>query len=116
MDNWKAVVCNLDHLQRGYAELKQSIQPNQVPFPQTNTPTIAQAPDTSVPMDIDQNKHRSETRSCYNCDEKGHILRHCLKPRKQQIWSTKSTELDLKILVAAAVAAAIDARDREKCR
>jgi len=33
MDNWKAVVCNLDHLQRGYAELKQSIQPSQVPFP-----------------------------------------------------------------------------------
>src|SRR5882724_13725502 len=28
MDNWKAVVCNLDCLQKGYAELKQLIQPN----------------------------------------------------------------------------------------
>ena len=28
MDNWKAVVHNLDCLQRGYAELKQSIWPN----------------------------------------------------------------------------------------
>jgi len=87
----------------GYTKLKQSIQPNQVPFPQTNTPTIAQALDTSVPMDIDQNKHRSETRSCYNCNEKGHISRHCPKPQKQQIWSIESTDLDLKSLVAEAV-------------
>ena len=28
MDNWKAVFHNLDCLQRGYAELKQSIQLN----------------------------------------------------------------------------------------
>src|SRR5882724_9976023 len=27
LDNWKAVVCNLDHLHRGFAELKQSICP-----------------------------------------------------------------------------------------
>ena len=65
-------------------------------------------------MDIDQNKHRSETRSCYNCNKKGHILRPCLKPRKQQIWSTESTELDLKSLVAEAVAAVMDARETGK--
>src|SRR5882724_8713404 len=111
MDNWKAVVCNLDHLQRGYAELKQSIQPNRVLFPQTNTPAIPQALDTSVPMDIDQNKRRSETRSCYNCNEKGHILRHCPKPQKQQIRLTESTELNLKSLVAKAVVAVIDTRE-----
>ena len=79
-----------------------------------NTPAIAQTPYTSVPMDIDQNKGRSETRSCYNCNEKGHILRQCLKPWKQQIRSTKSTELDLKSLVAEAVAAAMDAREIRK--
>ena len=95
MDDWKAVVRNLDCLQRGYAELKQSIRLNRAPFPQTNTPTIAQTPDTSAPMDIDQNKRKLETRSCYNCNKKGHISRHCLKPRKQQIQSTDSTELDL---------------------
>jgi len=111
MDNWKAVVCNLDHLQRGYTELKQSIQLNRVLFPQTNAPAVAQAPDTSVPMDIDQNKCRSETHSCYNCNKKGHISRHCPKPWKQQIRSTESTELNLKSLVAKAVAAAIDARE-----
>src|SRR5882724_7003372 len=114
MDNWKTVVCNLDRPQRGYAELKQLIQPNRVPFPQMNTPAITQALDTSVPMDIDQNKRRSETRSCYNCNEKGHISRHCPKPRKQQIWSTELTELNLKSLVAEAVAAAIDAREIRK--
>ena len=111
MDNWKAVVHNLDCLQRGYAKLKQSIRLNQVPFPQMNTPAVPQALDTSAPMDIDQNKRRSETRSCYNCNEKGHISRHCPKPRKQQIRSTESTELDLKSLVAKAVVAAIDARE-----
>ena len=62
-------------------------------------------------MDIDQNKHRLETHSCYNCNEKGHISRHFPKPQKQQIQSTESTELDLKSLVAEAVAAAIDARE-----
>src|SRR5882724_6210072 len=61
MDNWKAVVHNLDQLQRGYAELKQSIQPSQAPFPQINAPTTTQVPDTSMPKDIDQNKHRPET-------------------------------------------------------
>src|SRR5882724_5228039 len=110
MDNWKAVIRNLDHLQRGYAELKQPIWPNRVPFPQTNTPA-SQTLDTSAPMDIDQNKHRSETHSCYNCNEKGHISRHCPKPRKQQIRSTESTELDLKSLLAEAVVAAMDARE-----
>src|SRR5882724_8894150 len=73
MDNWNAVVCNLDRLQRGYAKLKQSIWLSQAPFPQTNAPTTTQAPDTSTPMDIDQNKFRPETHSCYNCNEKGHL-------------------------------------------
>src|SRR5882724_7145187 len=58
MDSWKAVMHNLDHLQRGYVKLKQMIQLNQAPFPQMNTPAITQMPDTSTPMDIDQNKHR----------------------------------------------------------
>ena len=81
---------------------------------QMNTPAIAQAPDTSAPMDIDQNKHKPETHSCYNCNEKGHISRHCPKPWKQQIRSTKLTKLDLKSLVAEAVVAAMDAREIEE--
>src|SRR5882724_6679461 len=60
MDNWNAVVCNLDRLQRGYAKLKQSIHLSQALFPQTNTPATTQVPDTSTPMDIDQNKCRPE--------------------------------------------------------
>ena len=79
-----------------------------------NTPATAQTPDTSAPMDIEQNKHRLETRSCYNCNEKGHISRHCPKPQKQQIRLTESTELESKNLVAEAVAAAMDAREIRK--
>src|SRR5882672_11820939 len=28
LDNWKTVVCNLDHLHQGFAKLRQSIRPN----------------------------------------------------------------------------------------
>jgi len=65
----EAVIWNLDCLQRGYAKLKQSICLSWSLFPQTNTPATTQVPDTSMPMDID--KHRPETCSCYNCNEKG---------------------------------------------
>src|SRR5882724_7987812 len=49
MDNWKAIIRNLDCLQRGYAKLTKSILPNRVPFPQMNTPAVAQTLDTSAP-------------------------------------------------------------------
>ena len=114
MDNWKAVMHNLDHLQREYAELKQSIHLSQAPFPQTNTPATTQAPYTSMPMDIDQNKHRPETHSCYNCNKKGHLSQHCLKPQKQWVWLVESTKVDLKSLVAKAVVATMDAREVKK--
>jgi len=65
-------------------------------------------------MDIDQNKHRPETHSCYNCNEKGHLSQQCLKPQKQQVWSVELSETDLKSLVAKAVAAAMDAREVKK--
>jgi len=53
-----------------------------------------------MPMDIDKNKCRPETHSCYNCNEKGHLSQHCPKPQKQQVWSVNLTETDLKSLVA----------------
>ena len=37
------------------------------------TPVVTQMADTSVPMDIDQNKCKLETCTCYNCNEKGHL-------------------------------------------
>src|SRR5882672_3324403 len=43
MDNWKTIVCNLDHLHPGFAELRQSIhltrrQTSQMQTPQMQTP------------------------------------------------------------------------------
>ena len=61
MDNWKMVVHNLNHLQRGFTELKQSIHLSQSPFPQMQTPIVTQMMDTLVPMDIDKSKCRLET-------------------------------------------------------
>ena len=77
--SWKAVVCNLDWIQRGFAKLKQSIQMNQVQFPQPNVHMASSTPDTLAPMDIDQSKCNQETHTCYNCDEKGHLSHHCPK-------------------------------------
>jgi len=62
-------------------------------------------PDTSAPMDIDQSQPRPETHTCYNCGESGHLSCTCMKPQKQRIWSTILAEMDLKGLVAEAVAA-----------
>src|SRR5882724_8341790 len=109
LDSWKAVVRNLDWLQRGFTELKQSIWVNQAQFPQPNIHMASPIPDTLAPMDIDQSKCNQETHTCYNCDEKGHLSQHCPKPQKQQVWSVKLTETDLKSLVAKAVEAAMDA-------
>src|SRR5882724_1354130 len=114
LTSWKAVVHNLDWLQRGFAELKQSIRLNRAQFPQPNIHTASPTPDTSAPMDIDQSKCKQETCTCYNCDEKGHLSHHGLKPQKQQIHSAKLNEVDIKGLVAEVVAAVMDARDAAK--
>ena len=65
-------------------------------------------------MDIDQSKCKQETCTCYNCDEKGHLSHHGLKPQKQQIHSAKLNEVDIKGLVAKVVAAVMDAQDAAK--
>ena len=54
LDNWKTVVCNLDHFHQGFAKLKQSIHLIQMQTPQTQTPAITHTLDTSMPMDIVQ--------------------------------------------------------------
>ena len=54
LNNWKTVVCNLDHLHRGFAKLKQSIHPTRMQTPQMQTPAITHTLDTSAPMDINQ--------------------------------------------------------------
>src|SRR5882724_864428 len=66
LDNWKAIVQDLDCLNWGFAELRQSICPTRMQTPQTQTPqmqtpTAIHMPDTSEPMDIDQSLPRPET-------------------------------------------------------
>src|SRR5882672_8064978 len=114
LDNWKTVVRNLDHLHQGFAELGQSIRPNQMQTPQTQTPAAIHMPDTSVPMDIDQSQPRPETCTCYNCGEPSHLSHTCTKPWKQNIWLATSAETDLKSLMAEAIAAAMDVREVAK--
>src|SRR5882672_344255 len=71
-------------------------------------------PDTSVPMYIDQSQPRPETCTCYNCGEPVHLSHACMKPWKQRIQSTIPANADIKILLAEAMAEAMDAREAIK--
>ena len=73
---------------------------------------VMDAPDDVVNMA--SQAASAETCTCYNCDEKGHLLCHCLKPQKQQIHLAKPNKVNIKGLVAKAVAAAMDSRDAAK--
>src|SRR5882724_9707271 len=73
LDNWKTVICNLDHLHWGFAKLKQSICLFQLNITQMQTLVTTPTLDTSVPMDIDQSRPRPKMHTCYNCGNKGHL-------------------------------------------
>jgi len=78
------------------------------PAPLVQTTPVYQVSDTSGPTDIGKDTPWPETHKCFNCSEKFHSHPHCQKLRKQQIWSTELAEVDLKSLVAKAVAVAMD--------
>src|SRR6266481_3487313 len=65
------------------------------------------------PKDISQHRPQVETHTCYNCNKPGHISPNCPKPQKQCVQNT-GAELDVQDLVAKAVTAALDARDKAK--
>ena len=94
--------------------MKQSTCPASVLAPSVQTAPVTQVPDMSGPMDISRNTPWPESYKCFNCSEQGHICPHCPKPRKQQIWSSTSAEVNLKSLVAKAVEAAKDAQEVSK--
>jgi len=119
LDNWKTVICNLDHLHQEFSKLKQSIcltqmQAPQMQTPQTQTLEAIHTSDTPIPRDIDQSQPRPKTCTCYNCGEPGHLSPTCMKPQKQRIWLTILANMDIKSLVAEAVAAAMDVREAVK--
>jgi len=59
-------------------------------------------------MNIGQNRPWPEMHTCYNCDEKGHISTHYSNPWKQRTQSAM-TKINIKSLVAEAVAVVLDA-------
>ena len=81
---------------------------------QMQTPASTHTLDTSVPMDISQSRHQLEMHTLYNCSNKGHLLYICLKPQKQRIGSNISSDVDIKGLIAEAIAVAEDVRDVAK--
>src|SRR6266481_491881 len=123
---------NLDRLHRGLMELKHSTaQPNlsggclsqltgrtnaSATASTSQSPQVIMSPqtsDTSAPMDIGQHRPQVETRTCYNCNKPGHISPNCPEPQKQRVRNT-SAEVDVQCLVAKAVTAALDVRDKAK--
>src|SRR5882672_8387760 len=109
----------MDCLHQGLTKLRQSIHParmqiSQMQTPQTQTPAAIHMPDTSVPMEIDQSWPRPKMHTCYNCGEPSHLSHPCKNPQKQRIQVTILAEMDIKSIVAEAVAVAMDAREVAK--
>ena len=52
--------------------------------------------------------------TCYNCGKPGHLSHACTKPWKQRIQSTTLAEIDIKSLMAKAMAVAMDVREVSK--
>jgi Retrotransposon gag protein/Zinc knuckle len=119
---WKESTCQIDRNYRRLLEIKRAQAPHissrPTPFrptpsrihssPAPAAPITAAPAETSVPMDIDSNRRRTETRTCYNCGRKGHISPHCPDPPKRRI-RTNFTEVDIKGMISESVAAALDA-------
>src|SRR5882672_10177108 len=71
-------------------------------------------PDTSVTMDISQSQPRPKMCTCYNCGKPGHLSCACMKPWKQRIWLATLAKMDIKSLMAEAMAVAMDVREVSK--
>ena len=78
--------------------------------PANPTPFTLKTTMGPTPMDIDSNRRRSETRTCYNCGKQGHISPQCPEPRKERVRAN-ITDTALAELVAESVEAALKARD-----
>ena len=59
-------------------------------------------------MDIDSNRRRAETWTCYNCHKQGHIAPHCPEPHKERV-RTNLTQADIVGMISESVAAALNA-------
>ena len=116
---WKESACQIDRNYRRLMEVKRA-QVSHTPTrsatirihstPTATTPIVTTPPDTATPMDIDSNRRRIETRTCYNCRKPGHIAPNCPEPRRERVRSNL-TQADIVGMISESVAAALDARD-----
>jgi len=120
---WKESARQIDRNHRRLVEIKkaQNTPQSSRPFPPCpsvpqplvvpNHPAVSTAPTPStapVPMDVDSNRRWAETRTCYNCNKRGHIAPQCPEPRKERIRTNLSE------LVTSSVAAALKNHQKEK--
>src|SRR3979490_3423518 len=109
----KEAACQIDRNHRRLLEVRQAhafqSSNHTLPVRAHSTP-VTSTPNTATPMDIDSNRRRAETRTCYNCGKQGHISPASPEPPKQHV-RTNITEKTLASMVSESVAVALDARE-----
>src|SRR3979490_1712094 len=110
---WKEATCQIDCNHCHLLEVRLAHTPQNsnrtLPVHAHSTP-VTSTPNTATPMDLDSNRRRAETRTCYNCGKQGHISPACPEPRKEHV-RMNITETPLASMVSESVAAALDARE-----
>jgi Retrotransposon gag protein/Zinc knuckle len=118
---WKEAARQIDRNHRRLLEVRRAQTPHPstrstqtrthtAPNPPSLSAAVAPTPSEGVtPMDIDSSRRRTETRTCYNCNKRGHISTHCPEPRKERVRANYS-EANLAEMISKSVTAALDAQ------
>lgn len=115
---WKESARQIDRNHRRLLEVRRAQTPHlparsaQARIHSTPNPSnviIPPSAEGATPMDIDSSSRRTETRTCYNCNKRGHISTHCPEPRKERVRANIS-EASLAEMISESVAAALNAQ------
>jgi len=100
MDNWKAVVCNLDRSKEGMLNWNSQFVQAEHHSPRWTPQLTTQSTGYLNALWTRQKQVQTRNHSCYNCNEKVISHQHCQNSRSTGFGQSNLTETDLKSLVA----------------